>query len=111
MYWGNISTAFPYAFQGLQTGVGSWFRANNPIDSTNGHSWCGFPYQDSSPLFAIDLTAMANGSNPVYPDPGWYLAGKQYCGLEVSLLPMLCHQCSDSLYKFYHLFYLIQLTR
>jgi hypothetical protein len=65
--WGNVTVALPFAFQGLQTGIGSWFRANNVIDSTNGHSWCGFPYQDSSPLFAPDLTLMGNGSNPVWP--------------------------------------------
>lgn len=86
MYWGNVTVGLPFAFQGLQTGIGSWFRANNVIDSTNGHSWCGYPYTDSSPLFAPDLLLMSNGTNSVWPDPGWYTAGKQYCGLEVSFI-------------------------
>ena len=77
--WGSIAVALPFAFQGLQGGIGSWFRANNTIDSTNGHSWCGYEYQDSSPVFAPDLTQMTNGTNAVYPNAGWYVACKQYC--------------------------------
>ena len=57
--WSNIAITLPFAFQGLQHGIGSWFRGNNSIDSTNGHSWCGFPYRDSTPGFAIDITQMS----------------------------------------------------
>lgn len=79
----SILVTLPFAFTGLQTAsIGSWFRANNIGDSTNGHSWCGYPYKDSTPGFAIDLQQMTNGSNAVYPNPLWYIAGKQYCGLE-----------------------------
>ena len=83
MFWANISMVLPFAFQGLQNGIGSWFRANNVNDSTNGHSWCGYPYQDSSPVFAPDILLMGNGSSPVYPNPNWATTAKQYCGLEV----------------------------
>lgn len=81
----SIVTILPFAFQGLQTGIGSWFRANNSIDSTNGHSWCAYEYKDSTPGFAIDLLQMGNGTNPVYPAAEWYVAGKQYCGLEATV--------------------------
>ena len=85
MFWANISMVLPFAFQGLQNGLGSWFRANNVNDSTNGHSWCGYPYQDSSPVFAPDILLMGNGSSPVYPNPNWAITAKQYCGLEAKV--------------------------
>jgi len=74
--WSDIAITLPFAFQGLQHGIGSWFRGNNSIDSTNGHSWCGFPYRDSTPGFAIDITQMTNGTNANWPSPGWYVYGK-----------------------------------
>lgn len=39
----------PSGFPGVNTGIASWFRANNPQDSTNGNSWCGYPYNDNMP--------------------------------------------------------------
>ncbi len=83
--WTDVGFILPFAFQGLQSGIGSWFRANNPIDSTNGNSWCGYPYKDSTPGFAPDLLLMSNGTNAVWPDQGWYTAGRQYCGLEAKV--------------------------
>lgn len=41
------------AFTGKpESGIGSWYRANNAQDQTNGKSWCGYAYSDNSPLFA-----------------------------------------------------------
>lgn len=37
---------------GLQSGVGSWYRASAGADSTNGKSWCGYEYYNSDPIFA-----------------------------------------------------------
>jgi hypothetical protein len=39
----------PSGFPGVNTGIASWFRANNPQDSSNGNSWCGYPYNDDMP--------------------------------------------------------------
>jgi hypothetical protein len=85
MLWGNISTLLPAAFVGLQEGVGSWFRANNAEDSTNGNSWCGYPYLDTSPVFAPDIAQMTNGLNSVWPDTNWPFFAGQYCGLEAKV--------------------------
>ena len=57
--WSSIAVILPSAFHGTQHGIGSWFRGNNTIDATNGHSWCAFPYKDSTPGFAIDLAQMS----------------------------------------------------
>jgi hypothetical protein len=80
-----IAVTLPSAFHGLQGGVGSWFRGNNSQDSTNGHSWCAFPYKDSSPVFAIDMAQMTNGTNANWPSSDWYVYGKEYCGLEAKV--------------------------
>ena len=81
----DLNVALPGGFKGLQTGMGSWFRANNPIDSTNGNSWCGYPYKDYSPVFAPDIGIMTNGTNAVWPNPMWSTFATQYCGLEAKV--------------------------
>ena len=70
---------------GIQSGMGSWFRANNSQDSTNGHSWCGYEYRDYSPVFAPDIFRMANGTSPQWTDPSWPVYAKQWCGLEAKV--------------------------
>ena len=85
MLWSNLSVLMPVGFVGVQSGIGSWFRANNSIDSTNGHSWCGYPYQDWTPGFAIDMAQMAQGGNPQWPDPLWAPTAKAWCGLEAKI--------------------------
>lgn len=58
-------------------GIASWYHTDSTTDSTNGHSWCGYPYDDSLPGFAPDVSIMlANFGN------SWTEAGKAYCGLE-----------------------------
>jgi hypothetical protein len=81
-----IDIALPLTFLGLQSGMGSWFRANHPKDSTNGNSWCGYPYTDDTPGIAIDVWQMANNTNPQWPDPKWSFYAKQYCGREVEII-------------------------
>lgn len=44
----NLPSGF---FNGPQTGIGSWFTAVS--EGTNGKSWCGYPYSDSDPVFAV----------------------------------------------------------
>ena len=83
--WADVSTILPFAFQGLQSGMGSWFRSNHTVDSTNGHSWCGFRYQDYTPGFAIDMAQMTNKTHAVWPHPLWSVFGMQYCGLEAKV--------------------------
>ncbi|GAA5820187.1 hypothetical protein JCM3770_004814 [Rhodotorula araucariae] len=65
-------------FLGTNTGaIASWFRTNSAQDSTNGNSWCYYPYKDTTPGFAISLNTMladANGDAT--------LARQKYCGLE-----------------------------
>lgn len=47
-------TTLPSGFYpGPQQGIGSWYRASNGGDSTNGNSWCGYKYYNSDPLFAV----------------------------------------------------------
>lgn len=47
------NVAVPSGFYpGPQSGIGSWFRATAKADSTNGNSWCGYPYANSDPVFA-----------------------------------------------------------
>ncbi|KAJ3371318.1 hypothetical protein HDU91_005345 [Kappamyces sp. JEL0680] len=56
----------------MTNGIGSWYAASSGRDSTNGHSWCRFPYKDYSNGFAPSLRAMGNND-----------AGRNaYCGLE-----------------------------
>ncbi|KAJ3125169.1 hypothetical protein HK098_000543 [Nowakowskiella sp. JEL0407] len=72
----------PPGFKGKNYGIGSWFLANSTATFTNGNSWCGFVYQDYTLGFAPDITVMTNGTNAVWPDPGWEPSGTAYCGLE-----------------------------
>lgn len=85
MYWANISALLPWGFQGQQQGIGSWFRSKNVNDDTNGNSWCGYPYLDTSPVFAPDILQMTNGTNAVWPNPNWPFFAGQYCGLEAKV--------------------------
>lgn len=66
------------SFLGLNTNaIASWYHANSGQDSTNGHSWCYFPYNDDTPGFAISLkTMLANFGGDAMA------ARKAYCGLE-----------------------------
>ncbi|SCV72281.1 BQ2448_4975 [Microbotryum intermedium] len=58
-----------------KNGIISWFRTNNPQDSTNGKSWCFNKYDDNMDGFAPDVTTMLANF-------GWsnVMAGKMYCG-------------------------------
>lgn len=56
---------------------------------------CGYPYLDTSPVFAPDIRQMTNGTNAVWPHPNWYCStvqliyrpffAGQYCGLEAKV--------------------------
>ncbi|KAL7274923.1 hypothetical protein RUND412_002145 [Rhizina undulata] len=84
---GAVRAQLPSGFSGQQTGIASWFRASADGDSTNGNSWCGYPYANDSPGFAPDISVMTNGTNAVWgTDPsGWAKAAGQYCGLEAKV--------------------------
>ncbi|GAA6060472.1 hypothetical protein JCM10212_007103 [Sporobolomyces blumeae] len=73
-----LSAAGIKSFLGLNTGaIASWYHASSSQDSTNGHSWCYFPYNDNTPGFAISLkTMLANYGGDAMA------ARKAYCGLE-----------------------------
>jgi hypothetical protein len=58
-------------------GIGSWFKTNAGQDSTNGHSWCGYPYNDNTNGFAPDVSVMLRNFGGNYEK-----AAKAYCGLE-----------------------------
>ncbi|KAJ3012643.1 hypothetical protein HKX48_006178 [Thoreauomyces humboldtii] len=74
------------AFVGSQSGIGSWFRASSGQDSTNGNSWCGYPYTDDTPGFAPDVWRMAGtGNDPMYGNPNWAPIATKYCGLEAEV--------------------------
>ncbi|GAA5935915.1 hypothetical protein JCM3775_007361 [Rhodotorula graminis] len=46
-------------FLGNNTGgIASWYHTDSSKDSTNGRSWCEFPYDDSVPGFAPSLKTM-----------------------------------------------------
>ncbi|ORY84171.1 hypothetical protein BCR35DRAFT_351924 [Leucosporidium creatinivorum] len=71
-------TGFKAATLGVNTNaIASWFHTNSATDSTNGNSWCLYPYDDTVPGMAISLAQMrANyGGNDD-------LAREAYCGLE-----------------------------
>ncbi|GAA5996996.1 uncharacterized protein JCM10292_006138 [Rhodotorula paludigena] len=75
---GAVAAAGVSKFLGTNTGaIASWFHTNSAQDSTNGHSWCYFPYNDNTPGFAISLNTMMS-------DAGWDAtkAREMYCGLE-----------------------------
>ncbi|GAA6025302.1 hypothetical protein JCM8202_002684 [Rhodotorula sphaerocarpa] len=55
----------------------SWYHTDSSTDSTNGHSWCGFPYNDAVPGFAPSLKTMLNNFGGDYQK-----AATAYCGLE-----------------------------
>ncbi|GAA5862986.1 hypothetical protein JCM8547_003640 [Rhodosporidiobolus lusitaniae] len=59
----------------------SWFHTNLSTDSTNGHSWCGFPYSDAVPGFAPSLKTMLNNF-----DGDYETAARAYCGLEAVII-------------------------
>ncbi|KAI9014957.1 hypothetical protein BC832DRAFT_546906 [Gaertneriomyces semiglobifer] len=86
----GISTVspMPNGFKGLQSGIGSWFRANSGADSTNGKSWCGYPYNDNSNGFAPDIMVMTDNTNAIWAtDPAkWASSAKQWCGLEAEVV-------------------------
>ncbi|GAA5973172.1 hypothetical protein JCM3765_000734, partial [Sporobolomyces pararoseus] len=74
-----LSTAGIKSFLGLQTGaIASWYHANSGQDSTNGHSWCYYPYNDDTPGLAINVATMIANFNG-----DEMAARKAYCGLEV----------------------------
>ncbi|GAA6005936.1 RlpA-like double-psi beta-barrel domain-containing protein [Rhodotorula paludigena] len=58
----------------------SWYNTNSGQDSTNGNSWCGFPYDNSVPGFAPSLKTMLNNFGGNYE-----AAAKAYCGLEAEI--------------------------
>ncbi|KAL8291503.1 hypothetical protein RQP46_002481 [Phenoliferia psychrophenolica] len=68
-------------FHGTNKGIGSWFYTNDG-SGTNGHSWCGYPYADSSPVFAVSVSRMlADGGGSRAK------AGPIYYGLEILVTP------------------------
>ncbi|KAI8590340.1 hypothetical protein BDZ88DRAFT_107483 [Geranomyces variabilis] len=73
------------AFFGTQSGIGSWFRANNGQDDTSGKSWCGYSYKDYTNGFAPDISQMTGGTNAVYGHPLWETSAKKFCGLEAEV--------------------------
>lgn len=81
---GGISAFFSKlginAFLGDNTGaIASWFHTDASSDSTNGRSWCEFPYTDSTPGFAPSVGRMINNFG------GNQAAAKQaFCGLEAT---------------------------
>ncbi|GAA5862926.1 hypothetical protein JCM8547_003623 [Rhodosporidiobolus lusitaniae] len=58
----------------------SWYNTNSGQDSTNGNSWCYFPYSNTVPGFAPSLKTMLNnfGGDAM-------AARKAYCGLEAEI--------------------------
>jgi len=80
------SVSVPSNVKGTHTGIGSWFRADNSADSTNGQSWCGFAYHDSDPGFAMSLNLMG-GSSALWGRNTalWDKSTNTYCGLQAQL--------------------------
>ncbi|EME81208.1 uncharacterized protein MYCFIDRAFT_85485 [Pseudocercospora fijiensis CIRAD86] len=74
----------PNFFPGVQTGLGSWFRAHNTQDHTNGHSWCNYPYTDDDPIFALCLSAMG-GATFYTNETKWSESMAKYCSLEAKV--------------------------
>lgn len=76
-----LSAAGIKSFLGLQTNaIASWYHANSGQDSTNGHSWCYYPYNDDTPGLAINVATMIANFNG-----DEMAARKAYCGLEVAV--------------------------
>lgn len=57
--------------------IGSWFNTDSGTDSTNGHSWCGYPYDNETNGFAPDVSLMLSNFGGDYTK-----AATAYCGLE-----------------------------
>lgn len=79
-----VSTPTGFFDNGVQTGVGSWYRASAGADATNGKSWCGYTYYNSDPVFAVSLKKMGGAtynSNPT----AWRQQTAQHCGLEAKV--------------------------
>ncbi|GAA5983782.1 hypothetical protein JCM10908_005925 [Rhodotorula pacifica] len=73
-----VADAGVTGFLGLNTNaIISWFYTDRSTDSTNGHSWCGYPYSDAVPGFAPSLNTMLSNFNWDYE-----AAATAYCGLE-----------------------------
>ncbi|GAA5933398.1 hypothetical protein JCM3775_000678 [Rhodotorula graminis] len=72
-----VSSSGVKSFTGTNTGaIVSWYHTNSATDSTNGHSWCLYPYDDNVPGFAVSLNTMLadfNGDENA--------ARAAYCGL------------------------------
>jgi len=80
------SVSVPSNVKGTHTGIGSWFRADNAQDSTNGRSWCGFAYHNSDPGFAMSLNLMGGGSALWGRNTKlWNKSTNTYCGLQAEL--------------------------
>ncbi|BGP32580.1 hypothetical protein JCM10296v2_004361 [Rhodotorula toruloides] len=74
-----LSKAGVKGFLGTNTNaILSWYHTNAASDSTNGNSWCGFPYDDSVPGVAPSLKTMLNNFGGDYQ-----AAATAYCGLEM----------------------------
>lgn len=73
------------AFTKVEYGIGSWFRASHVNDDTNGNSWCGFPYKDSTNGFAPSLGRMTDWTNAKWGNDKWQYYGEKYCGLEAKV--------------------------
>ncbi|GAA5844283.1 hypothetical protein JCM3766R1_002897 [Sporobolomyces carnicolor] len=73
-----LSSAGIKSFLGTNTNaIASWYHADSSQDSTNGNSWCYYPYNDDTPGFAISVgTMIANFGGDAMA------ARKAYCGLE-----------------------------
>ncbi|GAA6039486.1 hypothetical protein JCM8097_009576 [Rhodosporidiobolus ruineniae] len=73
-----VAAAGVTGFAGNNTNaIISWYDTNSTRDSTNGHSWCGFPYDNNVVGFAPSLKTMLNNFNGSYT-----AAATAYCGLE-----------------------------
>ncbi len=72
-----LAAAGVTSFTGTNSGIGSWYNANSAQDSTNGRSWCEFPYTNDSPVFAPSVGTMRK--NFGYNNAA---AASAYCGLE-----------------------------
>lgn len=68
------------SFTGSNSGIGSWYHTDASSDSTNGHSWCGFPYNDNVPGFAPSVGTMLKNFGGDYTK-----AATAYCGLEAEV--------------------------
>ncbi|GAA5863017.1 hypothetical protein JCM8547_003652 [Rhodosporidiobolus lusitaniae] len=68
-------------FLGNNTGgIASWYRTDSGTDSTNGRSWCEFPYDDTVPGFAPSVGTMLSSFNDDEAK-----AKEAFCGLEANV--------------------------